>query len=251
MTLYKTPFMPQTVCQTRIDLLDAAEELFSGHGYNAVGIREIASRAGTNVASIKYHFGSKHELYLETVSRAMSRPRSGAGNGDGSCDGAWQLLRDSPSPTTPRDAAVLLGRFIRRFLAQLLPASGEDACGMLIIREGMQPSEAIDAVVNQYIRPNQTLLVDLLRTIKPAADATQLAQDAQSILGQMVHYRVFRGIIERLRDHELSEPRQIEQLATHLTRFSLRGLGCNEPFIDGAMTEIAFNGQALMQGKRP
>jgi len=229
--------MPPSVCQTRVDLLDAAEELFSANGYNAVGIREIASRAGTNIASIKYHFGSKHELYLETVHRAMVRTEAGPSNGSDCLASAWDLLRDGPQSLSRHDAALLLARFIRRFLSQLLPTSGDDACGMLIIREGVQPSEAIDAVVDQYIRPNQTMLVDLLRNIKPDADDLDLARDAQCILGQIVHYRVFRAIIEKLRGHTLSQPQRLDELAAHLTQFSLRGLGCDDPFINRALAE--------------
>lgn len=225
-------------CQTRIELLDAAEALFSANGYDAVGIREIAQQAGTNIASIKYHFGSKHELYLQTVSRAMTRPQrhGSCEREDGDADmNAWQMLREATMPRRKLDAAALLARFIRQFLAQLLPEAGDDACGMLIIREGMQPSEALDSVVNQYIRPNQTLLVDLLRVIKPEADAKELSRDAQSILGQLLHYRVFRAIMEKLRGHNLSEPKRLDELARHLTRFSLRGLGCNDDLIDRAL----------------
>ena len=54
-------------------LLDVAERLFGEKGYAAVGIREIAEQAGANIAAIKYHFGSKSDLYLQTVRRAMAR----------------------------------------------------------------------------------------------------------------------------------------------------------------------------------
>ena len=68
----------QAQVDTREALLDAAEALFSSKGYAAVGIREITDAAGVNIASIKYHFGSKSELYLETVRRAMERSDAAA-----------------------------------------------------------------------------------------------------------------------------------------------------------------------------
>lgn len=233
--------MTQPVNQTRIDLLDAAEKLFSASGYDAVGIREIASLADTNIASIKYHFGSKYELYLATVHHAMARNDATSEDGQTS---AWDLLRDTPPALAPRHAAILLARFIRRFLAQLLPATGDDPCGMLIIREGVQPSEAIDAVVDQYIRPNQTLLINLLRNIEPNADENQLTRDAQSILGQIVHYRVFRAIIEKLRGQCLSQPQQLDQLTAHITQFSLRGIGCDDQFVQSILTAAVPTNQA-------
>src|SRR5688572_5880982 len=58
---------------TRDVLLEAALRLFAERGYDAVGIREIVAGAGANLAAVKYHFGSKRELYLETVRHAMDR----------------------------------------------------------------------------------------------------------------------------------------------------------------------------------
>ena len=63
--------MSQIQADTRAALLDAAEALFSRKGYAAVGIREIVEQADVNIAAIKYHFGSKADLYTETVRRAM------------------------------------------------------------------------------------------------------------------------------------------------------------------------------------
>ena len=52
---------------TREALLDSAERLFAARGYEAVGTREIVADAGANLAAIKYHFGSKQDLYLAAV----------------------------------------------------------------------------------------------------------------------------------------------------------------------------------------
>jgi AcrR family transcriptional regulator len=82
---------PQAQVDTRGALLDAAEELFSRRGYAAVGIREITDAAGVNIAAIKYHFGSKSELYLETVKRAMERASS-----TGSWIATWRRSRPAP-----------------------------------------------------------------------------------------------------------------------------------------------------------
>ena len=52
---------------TRARLLEAAVGLFAERGFHGTGVREIALRAGVNVASANYHFGSKEELYLEVL----------------------------------------------------------------------------------------------------------------------------------------------------------------------------------------
>jgi AcrR family transcriptional regulator len=50
-------------------LLDAAEVLFSAHGYDAVGTPEIAQKAGVAVGTFYRYFEDKHEVYLEIMRR--------------------------------------------------------------------------------------------------------------------------------------------------------------------------------------
>ncbi len=52
-------------------LIDAAAELFSSHGYDAVGTPEIAQRAGVSVGTFYRYFDDKHEVYLEICRRNM------------------------------------------------------------------------------------------------------------------------------------------------------------------------------------
>jgi AcrR family transcriptional regulator len=52
-------------------LIDAAAELFSTHGYDAVGTPEIAQRAGVSVGTFYRYFDDKHEVYLEICRRNM------------------------------------------------------------------------------------------------------------------------------------------------------------------------------------
>lgn len=48
-------------------LLRVAERLFSQHGFEAVSVRQLATEAGTNIAMIKYYFGSKDGLFQELI----------------------------------------------------------------------------------------------------------------------------------------------------------------------------------------
>jgi AcrR family transcriptional regulator len=53
-------------------ILDAAEELFAGQGFDATTIKQIGARAGANPALIYYYFQSKDALYREVLRRAMT-----------------------------------------------------------------------------------------------------------------------------------------------------------------------------------
>ena len=54
--------------ETRTRILDAAEELFMQHGFEATSMRQLTAQAGANLASVNYHFGSKDAL-IEAVFR--------------------------------------------------------------------------------------------------------------------------------------------------------------------------------------
>ncbi len=52
---------------TRKAVLDAAGKLFAEKGYAGANLRQIAKVSGAGLSSIMYHFGSKKNLYLETI----------------------------------------------------------------------------------------------------------------------------------------------------------------------------------------
>ena len=49
--------------ETRDAILNAAEDLFSKHGFYGVTIREVAREAGVDTALVHYYFGAKKELF--------------------------------------------------------------------------------------------------------------------------------------------------------------------------------------------
>ena len=58
--------------RTRAVLLDAAVELFSTHGYDGTGVRDIEERAGINRGATTYHFGNKDAVWKAAFSHAFS-----------------------------------------------------------------------------------------------------------------------------------------------------------------------------------
>ena len=57
---------------TKKSLVDAAATLIAERGFDAVTVREITGKADTNIASVKYHFGSKEELIDAVVANFVS-----------------------------------------------------------------------------------------------------------------------------------------------------------------------------------
>jgi len=53
-------------------IIDAAARLFSAEGFAATSLRQITAEAGVNLAAVNYHFGSKENLHLELIARAVA-----------------------------------------------------------------------------------------------------------------------------------------------------------------------------------
>lgn len=57
---------------TRRRILDAAEALFTAHGFEATTLRQITGQAQVNLAAVNYHFGSKESLIQELFRRRLT-----------------------------------------------------------------------------------------------------------------------------------------------------------------------------------
>ena len=73
---------------TRLNLLEAASEIFGNKGFWSATHEEICSKANANTAAINYHFGNKENLYIEawkySYKKSMEKhpPEGGALPGD-------------------------------------------------------------------------------------------------------------------------------------------------------------------------
>lgn len=59
--------------QTRVTILDAAEDEFAEHGFHGARMVAIAKRAGVTHGLLHYYFDSKDRLYEEVVGRLFRR----------------------------------------------------------------------------------------------------------------------------------------------------------------------------------
>ncbi len=60
-----------TSADTKTRILDAAEQLFMEHGFEATSLRSLTSAANVNLAAVNYHFGSKEELFQTVLTRRL------------------------------------------------------------------------------------------------------------------------------------------------------------------------------------
>jgi AcrR family transcriptional regulator len=196
--------------ETRDRLLRAAERLFADRGFKDVTVRDICRTAKANVAAVNYHFGDKLGLYREVMQSAIDRMQATteAARRAGEGQSAEEQLR----------------RFIVIFVHRFLDA-GSDAIHRLITREVHDPTPAIDALVQQGVKPRVEYLSRLVAEIIGCAPSDQrVLRCLASIQAQSVAY-LHNPIAERLGfTIEPKTPRQLDDIAQHIAVFSLAGV---------------------------
>lgn len=197
--------------QTRQRLLEAAGEVFAEHGFHNATVRDICQRAEANVAAVNYHFGDKDRLYAAVLRYAHLCALE-----------KYPLDLGLKSHAT---AEQQLHAFVRSFLLRIFDVGRPAWHGKLMSREMIEPTPALDALVEEEIRPN----AERLQAIVSALLGRHVTQEllrlcTMSIVSQCVFYHHARPVINRLNPEMKYGPKEIDRLADHITQFSLAAL---------------------------
>jgi AcrR family transcriptional regulator len=195
--------------ETRARVLQAAQRLFGERGFRHVTVREICAAAEANVAAVNYHFGDKLGLYREVLQVAIEAMR--ATNEEARRAGAGQ---------TPEEQ---LRRYIRLFLHRLL-RPGNEPVHRLIQREINDPTPALDALVEQGVRPRVEYLSGVIaRILGGEARDRRVLRCVGAVQAQAMAY-LPNPIAARLGFAFDPTPAQIDAAAEHIATFSIAGI---------------------------
>jgi AcrR family transcriptional regulator len=195
---------------TRQRLLESAGEIFAQRGYRGAMVREICRRADANVASVNYHFGDKRRLYAAVLhyayDQAMAKYPPDMGLG--------------PSAS----AAERLHAYIHSLLMRTLGTGSPAWLGKLMMREMLEPTDALDELVGKSLAPVFDRLRKLVREITGSPDREANFHCSASVTAQCVFFYIARNFVSRIYPEQQYSPRDVEALADHVTAFSLAGL---------------------------
>jgi TetR/AcrR family transcriptional regulator, regulator of cefoperazone and chloramphenicol sensitivity len=201
---------------TRSRILNAAGPVFAEKGYEAATVRDICNAAGVNVASINYYFGSKERLYVETVKW-----------GHAPNDEEPELRLEFSPETAPTDK---IRAYVHAMLTRML-SEREPWQRQLMMREVVNPTVAVRELVQIHFRRRIEQLLEILEEIVPQETPTDKRQKiAFSVVGQGLYYHVASEIVRLLLgDAELEAHYGIDQLADHISEFTVAALGLGPP----------------------
>ena len=196
---------------TKNRLLLAAGEIFALHGFHRTTIQMICEKAGANIAAVNYYFGGKENLYLETLKfgRRLTRHK----------------MPEDVDHLASGDPLVALRSFVRSSLESLLDERRPEWYFRMLSLEQFEPSPALDRYIHDIIEPwrnRLTSVIQLLgdRNLSPA----ELNLVVSSIAGQCQYYLRCRAVVLRMRDAGCYDPADIDEIADHITAFSLGGI---------------------------
>lgn len=190
-----------------------AREVFSEKGYRDATVEDICSQAKSNIAAINYHFGSKDELYAQVWRGAFDEaneaypPEGGLG------------------PEAP--AEDRLCGTIHSLVGKLVDRGRIGHAGKLLVREMTNPTDVIEHVKNDALRPMQERMGRLMRELLgPGASEEQIHLCGMSVVHQClaIGIRLFTGKIPPHVRFDAPTDQLVKTLSDHIARFSLAGI---------------------------
>ncbi len=199
--------------ESRHKLLLAAAEVFAKKGFRETTNADICEKAGVNTAAVNYHFGSKEDLYIE----------------------AWKYSFETSVKKYPPDGGVspdapvqerLYGRILS-FMHRIADPETHDV--EIMHKEMANPTGLLSEVIEKIIEPIEQKYGAIFKELLgDGASKQQLFFCQMSVMGQcfgpMLHLRHHRAEPETPLPGKLPVDFRIEELAAHITRFSLIGI---------------------------
>ena len=199
---------------TRESILDAAEDLFSKHGFYGVTIREVAREAGVDTALVHYYFGAKRDLFDAVFLRraevwnnerveAINRYAREAGPGGMTLEGLFEAFLRPP------------------FQWSLKGGPGWKHYAALVAQTNANPAFGGETMA-RYFDPAIRRLIELIKQILPEAREVDLYWAYHNLSGALTLTLGETGRLDRL-SGGLCRSGDLESACDYMVRFAAAG----------------------------
>lgn len=198
---------------TRESILDAAEDLFSKHGFYGVTIREVAREAGVDTALIHYYFTAKKGLFDAVFLR-----RAEVWNNE-RVDAINRYAREAGADMTLEG---LLEAFLRPpFEWSLKGGPGWKHYSALVAQTNANPAFGGETMA-RYFDPAIRRLIELIRQVLPDAREVDLYWAYHNLSGALTLTLGETGRLDRL-SNGLCRSGDLESACAYMVRFAAAG----------------------------
>ena len=201
--------------ETRTRILDAAEELFMQHGFEATSMRLLTARAEANLAAVNYHFGSKHAL-IEAVFRRRLDPMNAARLA------ALESLEAEARPAEPE-------RIIRAFVGESLRMIEDTKNGgrnfiRLLGRTYTEPAKPVRALIGQLYAPVMARFKSAFERALPHMPREEVVWRMHFMFGTLSYTLAATDAVQLIAGFKPEDRHDARLLEDRLTAFLAAGL---------------------------
>ena len=199
--------------ETRDAILNAAEDLFSKHGFYGVTIREVAREAGVDTALVHYYFGAKKELFDAVFTRRAE---------------VWNSERVAAVDRYAEAAgeAMTLEGLFEAFLRPPFQWSMKGGPGWkhyaaLVAQTNANPAFGGETMA-RYFDPAIRRLLELVKRVLPEAEETDLYWAYHNLSGALTLTLGETGRLDRL-SGGLCKSGDLDSACDYMVRFAAAG----------------------------
>ena len=204
-------------------LLDAAERLFAEHGYDGVGIRQLAEEAQVNLNAATYHFGSKEKLFIETFMRRF-RPAHTE---------RLQLLQKAETSAGSRPLSV--EKIVECMIRPLFELGVAHPAFYLLLGQNLfNPPAFLDSAIHKELGPNIEVFLQAFRRALPKLPEDLLHLRTMWAMGGLLLFTVRAGELPGMHNKEI-----LEVLLQEMVRFMSAGMQ-SAPVLDSSKRPVLF-----------
>ena len=194
---------------TKLRILDAAENLFGRRGFDATSLRDITGEAQVNLAAVNYHFQSKDSLIdaviqrrIEPVNRRRLEMLDAAG----------------PNATIEQIMEAFAVPVIESDLSQIMPLMG---------RVLSTPDQFVTRVFNKHLKSVADRFVDGIGRALPELTQAELMWRIHFVGGIIAHVLSWSHLLPELTGG-VCDPSDRKALTARLVRFMSAGFRAPE-----------------------
>lgn len=196
----------------RTNILDAAKILFAEKGFSGASVREIANKAGVNLAMIHYYFGNKDGLYRTLLEVEIGKVR--------------EMALDASA--IEGTASAKIERFVANY-ARFLATNPNFA--RIAQQEMLNGGDLFLSIFRPQIGKNYATLQNILKEGIANGEFRPIDIDLGpfSLIGMIVFVFVARPVVEGVLGVDASDEEFADRLARHTVDLYVRGIVREHP----------------------
>jgi TetR/AcrR family transcriptional regulator, regulator of cefoperazone and chloramphenicol sensitivity len=192
-------------------ILESACEIFAAKGFRNATVADICGKAGANVASVNYYFGSKESLYGEAVKQAFQ-----VANEQFALDGG--LPADAP-------AEERLGAFIAAKVRRVFCDDVGGHAQKMVAHEFSNPISSVSRLFKKELAPQRDILHRAIRDLASGKIPERTLRICGFNVVSLCDSRSFDlRARTRFLEKRVFSDEDIDRLAEDVTRFALGGI---------------------------